>query len=307
MDIPTIQPPKLKTGDTIAIVAPASTVEHRQGFERGVAELERMGFRVRFEERIFDASRYLAGSDDARAEEIMRAFEDKSVQAVMALRGGYGCARLIPHLTERRLRPHPKVFVGFSDITTLHLFFRRRFGWVTIHGPMAASLGNITDDQQNHLLSLWTDPDYRPVFQFDQFETWSPGSAEGILIGGCLSIIAASIGTSYEIKTDGKILFLEDQGEPPYRLDRMLTHLQLAGKLQNVAGVLLGSFPDCDPTQGGYTASDTLRDILISLNVPVIAGFPAGHAHANWALPLGARIRLDADARSIRIIDSAVV
>jgi muramoyltetrapeptide carboxypeptidase len=307
MDIPTIQPPKLRAGDTISIVAPAGTIEQRQGLEKGIATLERMGFRVRYHERVFQSFRYLAGNDHARAEELMGAFEDPSIQAVMALRGGYGCSRLIPLLMEKRLRQHPKVFVGFSDLTTLHMFFRRRFGWITVHGPMAASLGKITDDQENHFFSLLTDPGYLPILRFDQLETWSPGTAEGIIEGGCLSIIAASIGTSYEIKTEGKILFLEDQGEPPYRLDRMLTHLCLAGKLQNIGGILLGSFLDCEPTQGNYTAKDILRDILTDLKVPIIAGFPAGHGAENWALPLGAKVRLDADARSIEFLDSAVI
>ncbi len=306
MDIPTIQPPKLSAGDTISIVAPAGTVDERLGFETGVASLERMGFRVRYQDRIFHSARYLAGGDQERAEELMGAFEDPSIHAVMALRGGYGCSRLIPLLREKRLRPHPKVFIGFSDITTLHMFFRRRFGWVTVHGPMAASIGKVTSEEENHFVSLLTDPGYRPVLHFDHLETWSPGTAEGILVGGCLAIVAASIGTPYEVKTDGKILFLEDQGEPPYRLDRMLTHLSLAGKLDNVAGILLGGFLDCEPTQANYTAADTLRDILTRLNVPVIAGFPAGHGPENWAIPLGAKVRIDADARSIEFLDSAV-
>jgi muramoyltetrapeptide carboxypeptidase len=315
MDIPTIQPQKLRTGDTISIVAPAGTIQQRDAFERGIATLERMGFRVRFNERIFQSSRYLAGDDAARAEELMNAFEDPSVQAIMALRGGYGCSRLIPLLMEKRLRPHPKVFVGFSDLTTLHMFFRRRFGWITIHGPMAASpvLGNIPSDQEKHLFSLWTDPDYRPSLSFDQLETWHPGTAEGILVGGCLSIIAAGIGTPYEIRTEGKILFLEDQGEPPYRLDRMLTQLQLAGKLQSISGILLGSFLDCDPSQTiddgrqeNYTATDTLRDILTSLEVPIISGFPAGHGIDNWAIPLGAKVLMNADSRTIQFLEPAV-
>jgi muramoyltetrapeptide carboxypeptidase len=306
MDIPTIQPPKLRTGDTIAIVAPGGPIEQREGFHQGIAVLERMGFQVRYTERIFQSSRYLAGDDDSRAEELMNAFEDPSIRAVVSLRGGYGCSRLIPHLREKRLRLHPKIFMGFSDVTTLHMFFRRRFGWITIHGPMAASLGNITEAEEKHLLSLWTDPGYHPRLSFDGLESWFPGTAEGILAGGCLSIIEAGIGTPYEIKAEGKILFLEDQGEPPYRLDRMLTHLQLAGKLQSVAGVLLGSFLDCEPSRGDYTATDTLIDILTSLKVPVIAGFPAGHGMANWAIPLGAKIRIDADARSIVFLDSAV-
>jgi muramoyltetrapeptide carboxypeptidase len=308
MDIPIIQPPKLKRGDTIAIVAPASTIEQRDLLRPGISALERMGFHVRVEDRIFHSFRYLAGDDRARAEELMSAFEDSSIGAIMALRGGYGCSRLIPHLMEKRLRPHPKVFVGFSDLTTLHMFFRRRFGWITIHGPMAASpsLGGITADQEKHFLSLITDPDYHPTLHFDGLETWFPGTAEGFLTGGCLSIITASIGTAYEIKTEGKILFLEDQGEPPYRLDRMLTHLLLAGKLQSVSGVLLGSFPECEPTKGKYTALDTLRNILTDLGVPVLAGFPAGHGLENWAIPLGAKARLDADSRTVEFLGPAV-
>ncbi len=306
MDIPTIQPPKMNPGDTVSIIAPASTVGQRQRFENGITLLEKMGFRVRFDERIFESSRYLAGADADRAEELMCAFEDPSVQAILALRGGYGCARLIPRLMEKRLRPHPKIFMGFSDLTTLHMFFRRRFGWITTHGPMAASLGDASPEQQQHLFSLWTNPEYRPAFHFGEIETWHPGSAEGILVGGCLSIIATSIGTPYEIKTDGKILFLEDQGEPPYRLDRLLMHLQLAGKLQNVAGIILGSFIDCEPDDANYTAADTLRDILTKLEIPVIAGFPAGHSKDNWAIPFGVKVRLDADAGSVQFIDGAV-
>jgi muramoyltetrapeptide carboxypeptidase len=308
MDIPTVQPPGLKIGETIAVVAPAGPVKRRDQFERGVAALERMGFRVRFDDRIFQTTRYLAGDDSSRAEELMRAFEDSSVRAILALRGGYGCSRLIPLLMEKRLRHHPKIFMGFSDLTTLHLFFRRRFGWITFHGPMAASpaLANIAGDQQKHLLSLWTDPGYRPTLHFPELETWNPGTAEGILVGGCLSIIAASIGTPYEIKTEGKILLLEDHGEDPYKLDRMLTHLCQANKLQSLAGLLLGEFRSCDPSDESYTARDTLQEILSKLNIPTIANFPAGHGDDNWALPLGAKVKIDADTRTIHLEQPAV-
>jgi muramoyltetrapeptide carboxypeptidase len=308
MDIPIVQPSRLKKGDVISIVAPASPIESRNGLEGGIAALERMGFRVRFDDRIFQSSRYLAGNDRERAEELMQAFEDPSVQAIIALRGGYGCARLIPLLIDKRLRPYPKIFIGFSDLTTLHLYFQRRFGWITIHGPMATSpaLCNITPQQEQNFLSLLTNPDYHPSFSFPQLETWFPGTAEGTLIGGCLSIITAGIGTPCEIDTEGKILFLEDQGEAPYRLDRMLTHLHLAGKLQPLAGILLGDFLDCEPTQGNYTSSEILREILADLKIPTIANFPAGHGRDNWAIPLGAKVHMDADKGSIGYLDSAV-
>ncbi len=308
MSIPIIRPPVLKPGDTIAIIAPAGPAARGPEFEAGISALGRMGFQVRFSERIFHSSLYLAGGDSERSEELMSAFEDPSVNAVIALRGGYGCSRLIPLLKEKRLRDHPKIFMGFSDLTTLHLFFNKRLGWITIHGPMAASPGliDITPHQEKHLLSLWTDPGYCPALSFPELETWVPGVAEGTLTGGCLSIIAASIGTAYEIDTAGKILFLEDQGEPPYRLDRMLTHLYLANKLQSLAGLVLGTFSDCEPTQGSYTSSDTLKEILVPLKVPIIAGFPAGHGKNNWAIPLGVKAKIDAAAGSIRFLHPAV-
>jgi muramoyltetrapeptide carboxypeptidase len=308
MEIFAIQPPAISRGDTIAVVAPASPVDRRDALARGIASLERMGFRVRADERIFESSRYLAGDDRARAEELMRAFEDPSIKAIIGLRGGYGCSRLISLLKSKRLRPHPKIFMGFSDLTTLQLYFRKRLGWTTIHGPMAVSpsLIDISPDQADHLFALLTDPDYRPVLNFPRLETWVPGLAEGELTGGCLAIIAESLGTRYEINTDGKILFIEDQGEPPYKLDRMLTHLHLAGKFRSISGVLLGSFIDCEPTQGNYNSSDILRDILSTLNVPVMANFPAGHGKENWALPIGAKIRMDANARTVEFLEGAV-
>jgi muramoyltetrapeptide carboxypeptidase len=308
MEIPTIQPPAIKKGGTIAVIAPASPVEDRNALERGIVSLQKLGFRVQFDERIFESCRYLAGTDRARAEELMRAFEDPSTDAIIALRGGYGCSRLIPLLKSRRLRSHPKILMGFSDLTTLMMYFRKRFGWITIHGPMAVSptLIDMPQEQANHLLSLLTDPDYRPVLHFDQLESWTPGVAEGELVGGCLAIITASLGTRYEINTDGKILFLEDLGEPPYRLDRMLTHLLLAGKFKSIAGVLLGDFLDCEPANGKYKSANVLRDILATLPVPVMANFPLGHGEANWAVPFGAKVRMNANAGTLELLEGAV-
>ncbi len=307
MDLPTIHPRALRPGDTIGIIAPAGTVAQRDSLTRGAAVLERLGFDVRYDDRIFQSLRYLAGDDASRAKELHSYFEDPSIHAVLALRGGFGCSRLIPLLDEKRLRHNCKIFIGFSDITTLHLYFRRRFGWVTIHGPMAVSLGEIGQEPERHLRSLLTDPDYLPQMTFPELQTWSPGIAEGKVTGGCLSILVASLGTPYEIRTEGKILFLEDFGEEPYRLDRMLTQLKLAGKLEAVVGILLGSFLKCDPEKEHYTAEDTLRDVLLPLQVPVLAGLPAGHGPENWAFPLGIKARLDADARKLEFLQPAVV
>lgn len=308
MDIPTVHPKALRPGDTISIIAPAGPVESRESVTAGVAAFERMGFRVRFDERIFEVNRYLAGADAARAAELMRCFESPDVQAVLPLRGGYGCARLIPLLDEKKLRPNCRVFLGYSDLTTLHLFFRRRLGWATLHGPMAtsASLARMGAAEEELFLRLLTDPTYMPHYSFPETEAWHPGAAEGRIVGGCLSIVLASLGTPYEIRTEGKILFLEDLGEAPYRIDRMFTQLRLAGKLDGVAGIVLGSFLDCVPTQGDYTVDEVLRELLEPLQIPILAHFPAGHGASNWAFPLGLRVRLDADARRLLFLEPFV-
>ncbi len=308
MDIPTIHPPAIRPGSTIGIIAPAGPLEDRKVLERGVATLEGLGFRVRYDERVLDSRRYLAGDDTARAEELMCFFEDPGVDAILSLRGGYGSARLIPLLQERRLRPHCKIFMGFSDLTTLHLFFRRRFGWITVHGPMAASptLPAAGSGQAVHLLSLLGDPHYLPSLSFPQLETLSPGAGEGKLTGGCLSLVVASLGTPYEIKTEGKVLFLEDLGEHPYRIDRMVTHLRLAGKLDSISGLILGGFTDCEPSNTKYTLKESLQDILTGVKAPVLAWFPSGHGPDNWAIPLGVRVRLKASERVVEFLEPAV-
>ena len=309
MDIPTVHPNALRRGDAIGVVAPAGPVDKRDNFEAGLATLERLGFRVRYDERIFHTLRYLAGDDAERAEEIHKYFEDPEIRAVLGLRGGFGSSRLIPLLDEHRLRQRCKLFMGFSDLTTLHLYFRRRFGWVTLHGPMmtSESLARISPDAEQHLLSLWTDPSYLPRFDIAGLEAWSAGAAEGVLTGGCLSLVVASLGTPYEIKTEGKVLFLEDFGEEPYRLDRMLTHLKLAGKLERIAGILLGSFENCERENGEYTVAETLREVLGGLEVPILAKFPAGHGRENWPIPLGVKVRLDSAQSSVEFLEPAVV
>lgn len=309
MDIPTVFSRALRPGDTIGIIAPAGPVQEPDTINPALSMLEDWGFRVRLESRTFDSFRYLAGHDAARAEELMSCFEDPSIHGIIALRGGFGCARLIPLLDEHRLRHNCKLFMGFSDLTTLHMYFRRRFGWVTIHGPMATTMspGGLSSEAARHLLSLWTDPQYLPTLSFTQLESWVPGSVEGKLVGGCLSILAASLGTSYEFRCEGKILFLEERGEAPYRIDRMITQLKLAGKLDEVAGILIGRFLDCEPEEGNYSSSDVLRDLLEPIGVPVLANFPGGHGSENWALPLGVRVHLDADRKSIQFLEPSVV
>jgi muramoyltetrapeptide carboxypeptidase len=309
MDIPRIHPKALRPGDTIGIIAPAGPITSQESLGQGIAELQRIGFRVRFDDRIFESWRYLAGDDASRAAELMQYFCDPEIRGIISLRGGFGCSRLIPWLDEGRLRSQCKIFMGFSDLTTLHLYFRRRFGWVTIHGPMATSpvmAGLASTAQEDHLVRLWTDETYRPVLSFPQLETWRPGVGEAELAGGCLSLIVASLGTPYEVKTEGKILFLEDLGEPPYRIDRMLTQLRQAGKFNDAQGIILGSFRESEPPPVGYSLEETLMEVLGKVELPILAKFPAGHGPENWAIPLGVPVRLDAANRVIEFLEPAV-
>lgn len=306
--MPVIRPRALTAGDTVGIIAPAGPVDREEALTAGIATLERLGFRVRFDRRIFQATRYLAGPDEARAEELMRFFEDPEIRAIVPLRGGYGCARLLPLLQEARLRDNCKVFMGFSDLTTLHLYFQRRYGWATIHGPMAvsASLANLSGPEERHLLRLWTDPEYLPEYCIPEMEIWNHGSADGSVTGGCLSLVVAGIGTEWEIDTEGRILFLEELGEPPYRVDRMLTQLRLAGKLDGITGIILGTFVECDPPDESYKVDDVLKEILGKLQIPIIAKFPAGHGPLNRPFPLNLPARLDTDRKSLRLLSPLV-
>jgi muramoyltetrapeptide carboxypeptidase len=306
---PPVRPRALRPGNWLGIVAPAGPIADTVGLDAGVAALERLGFRVRHDDRILESWRYLAGRDPSRADELVRRFADPEIAGIVALRGGYGSSRIVPHLAPRPLRRHCKVFMGFSDLTTLHLYFQRRFGWVTLHGPMLTSpaLHAPSAEAERHLVRLWTDPGYRAALHFPELERWHGGVAEGRLVGGCLSLLVASLGTAYEVETDGAILFLEDLGEPPYRLDRMVTQLRQAGKLSAVAGILLGSFDGWDAAEGGYSVADTLRELLDPVGVPIMARFPAGHGPVNFALPLFTRVRLDADARGLEMLEGAVM
>jgi muramoyltetrapeptide carboxypeptidase len=244
-----LKPACLREGDTVAIVAPASNLKPEY-LARGVAELERLGFRVKHREDILDKARYTAGSDARRAEELMRAFTDTEVKAVWAARGGYGVMRILNLLDESLLRANPKIFIGYSDLTALHLYLYRRFGWVTFHGPMAAkdlAGGEEHYDRATLLRSLMTASPFGEIAsdKTEMLHRGQNGKVQGRLLGGCLSLIAAMMGTPDELDTRGAILFLEDTATRPYAIDRMLRQLKLAGKFEQVQGIIFGEMADC--------------------------------------------------------------
>ena len=310
-------PRGLVPGDTIMFVAPAGEVV-QQDVDRARMRLEGMGFVVRVDDQITRQRGYLAGTDEQRAEEFMRAFRDRDVHAVFAFTGGFGTTRILDRLDFDVIAANPKIMIGFSDITGLHLAFAARTGMVTFHAPNVDSgIGKPGDLNEYSRRSFWQQilaseysakgftydtPDGSPI------KSLRPGVSAGPLIGGNLSLVAALMGTPYEIQTAGKIVFLEDVHEAPYRVDRMLCQLKLAGKLDHVAGIILGQFTDASDSPGKdtLTMEQVFEDYFGAADYPVVTGFPAGHHQFNATLPMGARVEVDSNRRLVRVLHSPV-
>ncbi len=325
-----IQPCRLRSGDTIAIVAPAGPAPIAR-LQQGIATLERLGFDVRLGAGVLSQEKYLAGPDDRRALDLVSLWARRDVAAVFCARGGYGAARIVDALTPAFLKRHPKVFCGFSDITTLHAACARA-GLVSFYGPMVAwdlAHGATRPPRSKRAaVRLATATGVSRSGGFDEAsframlmdgvsdfviapaaaEPLVRGRATGRLLGGCLSLLVATLGTPEELDTRGSILVLEDEKEPPYRIDRMLTQLRRAGKFEGVKGIVLGDFPECHPAPGaGYALVDVLRDRLSDVGVPVAWRFPIGHTlQPNVTLPLGVKATLDAGRGRLSIEGSPV-
>jgi muramoyltetrapeptide carboxypeptidase len=291
-----IKPPALRRGDTIGVVAPSGVIIPHE-LESGVKRLEGLGFHVKLGKYVRDVFRTMAGKDRERADDLLQMFSDPQVKAIVCARGGYGSARVIPHLDRDLIREHPKVFVGSSDVTVLLLYLVQECGLVAFHGPMVGSHfgktpSSLTDEV---FLKVLTQPGPAGPLRLPDVKILRQGRAEGRLVGGCLSLLCSAIGTSYDPKTDETILFLEDVKEPPYRIDRMLTQLKASGKLRKVRGVLFGPMVQCRPPQGaGDDLEEIILDVLADLEVPILLGVPSGHGEHNVTLPLGIRVRVSA-------------
>jgi muramoyltetrapeptide carboxypeptidase len=304
-----VKPPALKPGDTVGVIAPASNIQ-RDSLEAGLRRLDGMGYRTAFLPSIFDEDLYFAGSIERRMRELEEMFVRPEVRAVICARGGYGTNYLLAAMDLERLRSHPKIFVGYSDVTTLLTYFADALGMVTFHGPMVAK--DFSHPGGVHVASWeaafggstgWNLEESSPL------KVLVEGSAEGVLYGGCLSMLVASIGTPYEIRTDGTILFLEDVGVKPYQVDRMLMQLKLAGKLQGVGGIVFGEMRDCIQTKDQtYSLEEVIQRVLGDLGVPIACGLRSGHvAGENITLPIGVRAEFAAgkDGVRLRILEAA--
>lgn len=304
-----IKPAALRRGDKIAMVAPASSF-NREGFLTGCDRLRQMGYEPVYAQGIFDRDIYFAGSVERRAHEFHEFWRRDDIAALICVRGGYGSNYLLEKIDYGLIAEHPKILLGSSDITSLLTAIHDRTGLIGFHGPMVANdIAKGTFDQASWQGALqgaanWSVP-------ASGVEVLRTGKAAGRLYGGCLSIMVASLGTPYEIQTEGCILFIEDIGEKPYRIDRMLVHLRLAGKLEKVRGFVFGEMLDCAPPRGEtYTLQQVIMRVLAPYNVPVVYGLKSGHVTSgNITLPIGIQAELEAEGADVnlRILEPSTV
>ncbi len=289
-----IRPPALRIGDTVGIVAPAGPIDP-DALAAGCNALSAMGYKPTHLPSITQRELYFAGSAQRRLNELHEMFARPEVRAIICARGGYGCNYLLPGLDLELIRQNPKIFVGYSDVTTLLTYINDATGLLTFHGPMVTKdfslVGGVDTESWQKATAGGC---YKRTFGPDRVQSLVIGEAQGRLYGGCLSMLVASLGTPYEIETDGTILFIEDIAARPYQVDRMLMQLKLAGKLDQVRGLLFGDFRDCDPDEGsGYTLQDVIMRAVGDLGVPVAYGLRSGHVcGGNITLPIGAQAKI---------------
>jgi muramoyltetrapeptide carboxypeptidase len=304
------KPRALSPGDRVALVAPASAFD-RDEFARGVEEIRRLGFEPIYDDGIFERQRYLAGSAGHRADAIRRAWRDPSIAGLVAVRGGYGSMQLLPLLDAEEARRTAKPFVGYSDLTALLTFLTTGSGLVAFHGPMLVgrfARGAAGYDSGSFLGAVSR---REPLGELapPSLDTVRPGEAGGMLLGGTLTQLVTSLGTPFAFAPpEGFVLFLEEVGERPYRLDRMVTQLGQSGVLARAAAVVIGELPKCDESSGDVTARSVMADLFADFPGPVLIGFPSGHTIGPaMTLPFGVQARVVAGRRPRLIIDEAAV
>jgi muramoyltetrapeptide carboxypeptidase len=301
LDYP-IRPPRLKAGDTIGIAAPSGPFD-KPLFEAGMDVLEQMGFAVHVPEEVFKREGFLAGPDEVRAGVLNALFADPAIHGIVCARGGYGATRVLPYLNWEVIRCHPKVFMGFSDITVLHWALLEKTRMVTFHGPMGTTLGKAPESFRALM---------RQAIMFNSPVDLAPsgvtvlnhGEAAGPVVGGNLTLLCHLVGTPYAPHFDGCLLFIEDVTEAPYRLDRMLVQMTLAGCFEAVAGLVLGQFEDCGETEEIH---NVFMRTFGPLGVPVVAGFPIGHGVRNATLPIGLPARLTTQPPRLSYMEAATL
>jgi len=296
-----IKPKSLKLGDRVALIAPSSPVTEDK-LQQALDSLCFFGLTpVQYPSCTLKEG-YLSGTDAERARDVNDSFSDPSIKGIFCIRGGYGATRILPRLNYDMIRRNPKVFVGYSDITALHIAFNQLCGFVTVHGPMPSRGYNVMDyfslTSLSDAIFCEEAPGYVPNPPGERIETIYPGTAEGLIVGGNLSVMTAALGSPYEVDTKGKILFIEDVDERPYKIDRNLTALSLAGKFSDCAGIILGTFADSEETE--FSPEDTLslheifEQVIKPFKKPTVNNFRSGHIYPQFTIPMGIKTRMDA-------------
>ena len=310
---------RLKAGNTIGVISPSSPSEKKSEVVRGKETLESMGYRVVLSKNLNKTKGLVAGTEEERAEDLHEMFRRDDVDAIFVTQGGYGSAQLLRYLDFDMISQNPKIFTGFSDITSLHLAINKRSEMVTFHGPGLSRFNSedLTDYTKNGFFKAIAEDSPIGEIKLANPKKWvnriNPGVAEGTLTGGNLTLICSTLGTPYEIDTRGKLLFIEDLDTEPWIFDHMLSHLRNAGKLDCVAGIVVGECHNCVPYphNPGYYVDLSLEDILDyylkPLNIPSIYGLPLGHTDDIATVPFGVWARLDADNKKFEILESGVL
>ena len=296
-----IKPPRLRQGEGVGIIAPAGPVEPSE-IEPAISLLESLGFRVCLGPRVYERKAYLAGDDETRLADLHEMFRNDDVRAILCARGGYGIHRILEKIDYTLAKKSPKIIVGYSDITALLIALYRKAGLVTFHGPMAKGLGKNENRNLESFLQLITSGS-RITFALSHGKVLRPGKGRGVLLGGNLSLLCHLIGTPFMPGPRGKILFIEEKGEPLYRIDRMLTYLKLAGFLGQCAGVVFGEFSECGEAT---SIIEVLEERTRELRVPVMTGLKVGHGLENMAVPVGVRAILDTETMSMTLAEPSV-
>ena len=296
-----VKPDRLKPGDLIGVCSPAGPVEEEE-LRPGIKALESLGFRVSLSPHCLRKKAYLAGADELRLKDLHGLFQDEKVKAIVCARGGYGSLRLFDRVDFDLIRRRPKILVSYSDITALLLAIYRRAHLVTIHGPVLRDLTKNQGLNLGFLTKLLTSRESVTI-RFEGAKALRKGTAEGKLLGGNLSLITHLLGTPFIPSLQGALLFLEERGEAPYRIDRMLTHLRLSGLLNTCAGIMTGSFEDCG---GPSTVEALIKERLGDLPLPVMIGLPVGHGEVNTALPIGVKAILDTRRKTLTLSEACV-
>lgn len=297
----TIKPPRLEPGDTIGVIAPAGPVA-RDEVMPAMDLIRKKGYRILASPNLYKKKAYLAGSDEARLDDLQSMFTNKDVKAVFCARGGYGTIRLLDRIDFNVIRKNPKIIAGYSDVTALLLAIFNNAGLVTFHGPIIRDLVRGMKNNLDHLLDLLSS-ETEHVMDLSRGSVIKQGHASGTVIGGNLSLICSLAGTPFMPRTKGLILFIEDRGEPLYRIDRMLTHLRLAGVIKGLSGLIAGSFTDCGNMRD---IKKILKDVTSDTDIPVVSGLPVGHGKKNKTMPIGLHADLDTGNMRLSFLETCV-